>query len=84
MKQMVTAMYRISQPALMPDNTEGERDFMGFFVWLYKEYRKYKIEKSLPKVDPSEKEKVFLINYAACLDAGFTKEQLFALMNLMN
>lgn len=57
---------------------------MGFFVWLYKEYRKYKIEKSFPKDDPSEKEKVFLKNYAACLDAGFTQEQLLALMNLMN
>ena len=57
---------------------------MGFFVWLYNEYRRYKFEKSLPKENPSEREKVFLANYAACLEAGFTQEQLNALLNMMS
>ena len=54
---------------------------MGFIKWLIEQYRIYKAEKYLTPSKP-ENEKVFINNYYRCVEAGFTTEQINAILNL--
>ena len=58
---------------------------MGFLKWLYEQYRNYKTEQELTVMEPNEEQKMnsFINNYNACVEAGFSREQIAALMNLM-
>ena len=57
---------------------------MGFIKWLYGQYKAYKVEQDLSPLKPNEEEKykTFLINYARCVELGFSEEAIRALMNL--
>lgn len=56
---------------------------MGFIIWLFRQYKCYKLEKSLPSPSQDEKDRMFRNNYMECIKAGFTQEQILALMNLL-
>lgn len=54
---------------------------MGFVKWLIEQYRIYKAEKYL-KPNRPDTEKAFMNNYRRCIEAGFTSEQVNAILNL--
>ncbi len=58
---------------------------MGFLKWLYGQYQTYRMEQCFSRLEPDgeEKEKTFINNYSSCIEAGFTREQIITLMNLM-
>ena len=55
---------------------------MGFIKWLISEYKSYKLEQIF-KTTQEDKDKLFVQNYNRCIEAGFTNEQVLALMNLL-
>ena len=55
---------------------------MGFIRWIFTQYRIYRIEHKDRK-DMLEQKSTFVKNYYKCIDAGFTTNQLNALINLM-
>lgn len=56
---------------------------IGFIKWLIAQYKIYKLHKIL---EPSiyELDRISMDNYLACIEAGFTGEQILALMHLLN
>lgn len=56
---------------------------MGFIKWLYLQYKQYKLEKLFPGNTQEEKERLFMSNYARCLEVGFTDSQISAILNLV-
>lgn len=61
-----------------------EKKIMGFFKWLYEQYKTYELEQACSSIEPEreEKEKIFRMNYARCKELGFSEEAILALMNL--
>ena len=55
---------------------------MGFIKWLWQQYKAYKQEQNFPKRSKADKDKAFMSAYAVCLKAGFTAEQVNALVTL--
>lgn len=56
---------------------------IGFIKWVVSEYKCYKMSQ-LFKSTREEKDRLFMQNYNRCIEAGFTQEQLLALMNLLH
>lgn len=54
---------------------------MGFIKWLVIQYRTYQIAKNMEK-SQSEKDSAFINAYYRCIEAGFTTEQMNALVTL--
>ena len=57
---------------------------MGFIKWLYAQYKKYKLEKMLPEISEEEKGRIYMRNFIDCMELGFSREQLIALINLIS
>lgn len=51
---------------------------IGFFKWLILSYETYKMS-----VNKDRDDSLFIQNYEACINAGFSNEQMLALMNLI-
>ena len=55
---------------------------IGFIKWVIQQYKAYRMCEILAS-STEKREKLVTKNYAKCLELGFTREQLIALMNLM-
>lgn len=55
---------------------------MGFIKWLISQYRMYKFQETFQKRNEMDEEEKFISNYEKCIEAGFTKKQLNALIDL--
>jgi len=57
---------------------------MKFIKWLINQYRVYQLEQSLPKKSQSEKDCAMMNAYYRCIEAGFTTEQMNALVTFIS
>ena len=55
---------------------------MGFIKWLLNQYRAYQLEQSIPKRSSTDKHNAFMCAYYRCVEAGFTTDQVNALVTL--
>ena len=55
---------------------------MGFIKWLLNQYRAHQIEQSMPKRSSRDKDNAFMCAYNRCVEAGFTTDQVNALVTL--
>ena len=55
---------------------------MGFIKWLLNQYWAYKQEQNFPKRSQTEKDNAFMSAYYRCVDAGFTTDQINAIVTL--
>lgn len=53
---------------------------MGFFKWLINEYRIYQMKQSME--NSPKRDAAFINAYYRCIEAGFTTEQMNALVTL--